>query len=149
MVYAIASRAGCAICLRNVDDDSIDLSLASRLFPRKPVLDVQLKCTGQDVLSNGYATLRLSRKNYDDLRYADVLVPRILILVLVPNELNDWIEQTEDQLILRRCGYWMSIAGAPPSENSSGENVRIPQTNTFNTDSLTALMQSINDGVAL
>src|SRR5947208_3123117 len=56
----------------------------------------------------------LKVKNYRELigkRY----IPRILIVVVVPKKVNDWLKQDEKSLILRRCGYWVSLAGEPES----------------------------------
>jgi hypothetical protein len=148
-VYAIASRAGCAVSERNVDDDSIDLTLCSKMLSRRPSVDIQLKCTHQDVLRETELTYPLSRKNYDDLRFEDLLVPRILIVVLVPAEINDWLHLTEERMLVRGCGYWRSLRGAASTENISTVAIAVPREQMFTPDALTQMMQTIHDGGTL
>jgi hypothetical protein len=149
VVYAIASRAGCAVSLRNVDDDSIDLTLCSKMLGRRPSVDVQLKCTGQDIFEEDVLKFFLDKGNYDDLRLEDVLVPRILIVVTVPTDLEDWLEHSEEQLVIRKCGYWVSLRGLPPTPNSSGLTVSLPRTNMFTPETLTTIMQKIHNEESL
>ena len=42
---------------------------------------------------------RAAIKNYDDLR-ADVIAPRLLVVVCVPEDCEDWTRQTEEHLCL-------------------------------------------------
>ena len=146
VVFAIASRAGCAVSERNVDDDSVDLTLCSKMLSRRPSVDVQLKCTGQDVLDDNVLKFNLSKKNYDDLRITDVLVPRILIVVRVPADIESWLEHTEDHMLVRGCGYWLNLRDAPATDNLSGSTVRIPRTNMFTPEQLTKMMEQIHNG---
>jgi hypothetical protein len=91
----------------------------------------------------------LRRKNYDDLILTDVSCPRLLVLVLVPPEVETWMVQTAEQLVLRRCGYWLSLAGLPPSDNDSTITVSVPRANILTVTALNSLMQRANDGEAL
>ncbi len=36
-------------------------------------------------------------------------MPRILVVIVVPELLDEWIAQTEENLVMRRCGYWFSL----------------------------------------
>ncbi len=85
---------------------------------------MQLKCTSQEVLRGGEVRFPLKRKNYDDLRAMELLVPRILVVVLVPEQPADWIGQDEARLELRRCGYWSSLFGAAATDNETTVTVR-------------------------
>ena len=87
----------------------------------------------------------LDRKNYDDLIKANVLNPRILVLVTVPNKVEAWMEMSPDQLILRRCGYWVSLAGLPESENLESVTVSVSRANLLTAEALQRLMQEVND----
>jgi hypothetical protein len=145
-VFAIASRAGCAISLRYVDDDSVDLTLCSKLHSRRPSIDVQLKCTFQDIIEDDFLKFPISRKNYDDLRTDDILAPRILLVFLVPAVLEDWIEQTEDEMLIRKCGYWFSLKGFPPTINTATVTLSIPRTNRFTIESLETMMFQVHNG---
>ncbi len=86
-------------------------------------------------------------KNYDDLRPTNFLVPRILVVVRVPEEPGEWTEQTDDQLVLRHCGYWLSLRGFPESENTANVTVQIPVEQRFTVQALQTLMNRIGTGV--
>jgi len=82
-------------------------------------------------------------QNYDDLR-RDVIIPRNLIVIVLPENDADWLSHSEEELILRHCGYWASLAGLSDTDNASSVTVRIPRTQQFNPDALHALMQAAN-----
>jgi hypothetical protein len=91
----------------------------------------------------------LGRKNYDELIVTNVIVPRVLLLVLVPDHLTDWTELTADQLLLRRCAYWISLRGLQPTENETSVTVYIPRANIFTVEVLCSIMDRINGGLPL
>ena len=85
-------------------------------------------------------------KNYDDLRPTDVLVPRILIVVLVPGSLTDWLNHSEQELAMRNCGYWLSLRGEPATNNTTNVTVNIPRASQFRVAELERIMQRIGSG---
>jgi hypothetical protein len=143
-LLAVAGVAGCAVSPRRPDDDSIDWTLSCRL-PRRPKIDVQMKTWTGDDCSSDPIRYALKRKNYDDLIITEVLTPRILVLVTIPKDVGEWIALSVDQLILRRCGYWASLAGLPPSGNETTVTVSVPRTNLLTVQALKAMMQRVND----
>ncbi|HEU4428784.1 MAG TPA: DUF4365 domain-containing protein [Myxococcota bacterium] len=93
-VRAVASVAGVTVDRPRVDNDSVDLRFSKRLSsgPIHAVsLEAQLKTTAADILRAGHLAFPLEMKNYDDLRPANVMVPRILIVVLVPPDTIEWL----------------------------------------------------------
>lgn len=146
---AVASVAGFSLAEPAVDDDSIDLIIAQRGgggTVRSPRVEVQLKCTERPVPQNGILSYPLKLKNYDDLRDANVLVPRILVVLFVPDNLTDWVEHTEQQMLVRHCAYWVSLRNLPATPNTTSVNVQIPQGNTLNPASLRDIMARIGGG---
>ncbi len=109
-VHAVAARAGYACQVMNVDDDGIDVQIAARgvihhrAVLRSPRLDIQLKATAHPSLKQDHLAFPLPLKNYNDLR-DEVLVPRLLVVLLLPEDEQQWIEQTEDRMISRSCAY--------------------------------------------
>ena len=105
-VHAVAARAGYASQVFHVDDDSIDVQLAARgmvhqhAVLRSPRIDIQLKATSQPVLKESHLTFPLPVKNFNDLRQP-VLVPRILVVLLLPEDDGLWLVQSEDAMISR------------------------------------------------
>ena len=147
-LLAVAGVAGCAVSLRRPDDDSIDWTLSCRLS-RRPKIDVQMKTWTGDDGSSGPIRYPLKRKNYDDLILTDVLAPRILVLVMIPQDIEEWIASSVEQLVLRRCGYWVSLVGRLPSDNETSVTVSVPRANVLTVNALQGLMQRINEGGAI
>lgn len=144
-LLAVAAVAGFQAMKPPVDNDSVDWTIASRL-PRRPKIDVQMKSRGiEDADADDIIRYDLKRKNYDDLILTDILAPRLLVLVLVPKDIGGWLELNPQQLVLRRCAYWLSLAGHPPTTNDTTVRVGVPRANLLNVASLESLMQRAND----
>ncbi len=147
LIRAIAADAGYKVAVPESDTDSVDGALMAD-FGLRPRIEFQAKSTTRDILRNNALHFPLPIKNYDELR-ADVLTPRILIVVLMPQDKHQWIKQTQDELCLRHCGYWLSLEDKPIRSNTSSVTVPIPTTNVFNSDQLIDLMQKVERGDAL
>lgn len=147
-LVAIAGAAGCAVSPRRPDDDSIDWTLSCRLS-RRPKLDVQMKTTITDEGGGDTIHYALKRKNYDDLILTDLTHPRILVVVTLPRNIKEWLTLSPDQLVLRRCGYWLSLCGREPSNNDISVTVHLPRVNLLTVEKLQEMMNSINEGGAL
>ena len=76
----------------------------------------------------------------------NLLIPRFLVLVLVPPQPEAWLSVSPEQLVLRRCAFWCSLAGLPESENESSVTVQVPRANLFDVAAVTGLMRAINEG---
>ncbi len=138
-IEAVASHAGLQVVETKVDHDSVDGVLISD-FGRRPRIEFQAKATARDVVRERHIDFPLSIKNYDDLRI-EAINPRILIVLLIPQDTQEWVNQTDDELCLRQCAYWMSLKGQPASLNISSVTVHVPMANVFNSDQLTEMMQ--------
>ncbi|NJL28865.1 MAG: DUF4365 domain-containing protein [Thermoanaerobaculia bacterium] len=148
-VRAVAAVAGVAVYQPSVDDDSVDLGLAARGSQgalRSPRLELQVKATGRDVLRHDGVHYPLRKKNFDDLRGSDFLVPRLLVVVVVPEKTVDWLDQSEEQLALRRCAYWLSLRDLPQRDIASTVTVFVPRSNLWTVEALSALMSRISRG---
>lgn len=148
-VRAVASVAGFSTYEPSVDDDSIDVGFSdtgSNNTPRRPRIEAQLKCSAQDILREDGVHFPLSIKNYNDLRAADFLVPRILVVVLVPEELEEWLTHTEEETAVRRCGYWRSLTGMDETQNAQSVTVVLPRTQCFTAAALQEMMGRVSDG---
>ncbi len=150
-IYAIASAAGC-ICQRTttpLDRLGVDLiitGIAERGLPNFPILYLQVKCTSRDILNENSLRYPLNIKNYEELSANNAYPPRIIIVVTVADRPKDWLQQTEAQLCLKRCAYWISLKGAAPTDNKETVTISIPRTNIFSVDALTTIMQRIATG---
>ena len=148
-VAALAAQAGCNPARPEVDEDSMDLELSMKDIPgckrSRGKLEMQLKCTHTADRSKDSFPFALSIKNYDDLR-ADVVIPRLLVVVCVPEECDDWTQQTEEQLCLHHCAYWLSLAGMPETNNAESVTVHIARNQIFSVEFLReAMRRSANE----
>lgn len=124
-ISAVASTAGYSfqIAPRPLDMVGVDVTITGLVFPgsrRRTRLDLQLKCTSQDILDNENIKFPLEIKNYNELINSNPNDdPLLLVVVLVPEKVEDWLRQSETELCLRRCAYWVSLRGQPESTNST------------------------------
>ena len=138
-IEAVASQAGFQVVETRVDRDSVDGVLIAD-FGRRPRIEFQAKATARDVIGEGHIRFPLPVKNYKDLRI-EAINPRILIVLIMPKETHEWINQTSDELCLRHCAYWMSLKGQPETLNTSSVTVHVPMTNVLNRNQLGDMMQ--------
>jgi len=143
-LLAVASVAGCAYAKPETDNDSIDWTLSCKLS-RRPKIDVQMKTTSHDGRFTEIIPYPLRKKNYDDLILTDVFTPRILVLVVVPKDASQWLEVSQEELVLRRSAYWVSLAGLPETDNDTAVTVNVPIRQLFTVDQLCQMMQKINE----
>jgi hypothetical protein len=148
-VKAVASVAGYATYLPDIPDlDSVDYGISTRIVGPvhcSPKLELQLKGTSQNIVDDGFVRFPLKIKNYEDLRKR-VQVPRILIVVTIPDEMDEWLIQDEESLSLYKCGYWISLREAEPVDNIASVTIPIPRSQQFTVDALQEMMRRISEG---
>ena len=148
-VQAVAAVAGYAWSEPSVDDDSIDLTLSAKGAGgtiRSPKVDLQLKCHAATTPTGDQISFPLKIKNYEELRDDTVLVPRILVVLLVPTSPTDWLTYTEQELSLRRAAYWVCLHSQPTRTNKSTVTVPVPRDQHFDADGLRGIMHRISSG---
>lgn len=144
-VRAVAAAAGYIIGERDLDRDSVDLTISSAGFTHGVgglTLDLQLKCTAAADFDGSYLKFRLGQKNHEDLRQTKIASPRLLVVVLVPATLAGWLDHSEDSLAVKNCGYWYSLRGQPALAARS-TTLRIPRSNQFCVPALRRIMKNI------
>jgi hypothetical protein len=150
-VRAVAARAG-LICGGTENDLGFDLFLRSveihgqQLWDGGPQLDVQLKSTTRAEVRETVVAYDLEVRAYNILRQENVNRPRILVILVLPEDESEWLGQTEDALILRHCAYWMSLRGAEPTTAQTTVRIMIPRANISSVQSLQALMDRARRG---
>ena len=148
-VQAVTAVAGFALYKPFVDDDSIDWGIAQRggsSTIRSPRIELQLKATSSAGIEDDSVKYALKVKNYEDLRHEDFLVPRILVIVVVPKAIDDWLSQSQTELVMRRCGYWASLRGMPPTDNTDIVTIPIPLSQMLDVSQLQAVMRRVGEG---
>jgi hypothetical protein len=146
--HAITAAARCTVSDLKVDAERIDYTVRQSASHRRYTssqLDVQMKCTEQDVLMDDGVHWALSRDHYDWLRDPDTYNHKILVVLLVPDVLPDWIRQDEEGMLLRKAAYWVCLEGKAPVETQS-TTVVLPRRNVFNVEQLLEVLQRVGDG---
>jgi hypothetical protein len=149
-LQAVTTVAAYSLYKPSVDDDSIDWGIAAKGGTgriRAPRLELQLKSTSRDILNEKLIRYPLILKNYNDLKMTDFAIPRILIVVLIPDNLANWLKQLEEELCLRHCGYWVSLRGLPETQNTDNVTITLPRSNQFTVTTLQSIMQGLSQGV--
>jgi hypothetical protein len=151
-VRAIAARAG-VICADAVQDFGIDLYLRSVTFQdghysdTGPQLDVQLKSTMRAEVRDAAVIHDLEVRAYNVLR--EHLVPgwpRVLVLLALPEDEAQWLTQSVEELVLRRCAYWVSLRGAEPVTAHTTIRIALPRQNVFSAEGLTEIFAQLKRG---
>jgi hypothetical protein len=145
-VRAVAARAGVNtsapdldfgfdMLLRGLESDALGVRDSG------PQIDVQLKSTTQAEVREQTVVYDLEARAYRLLREPKVARMRLFVLMVLPDDEQLWLNQTESELLLRRCAYWLSLRGAP--DTASGRSVRlfIPRANVFDAPALQRLME--------
>lgn len=73
-------------------------------------------------------------------------IPKILILLCLPTKTDEWLESTEEYLLLRKCCYWERLGGKLTS-NKKACAVHIPRTQRLTTESLIELLGKVRQGL--
>jgi hypothetical protein len=146
--HAIAAAARCTISDLRSDVERVDYTVRQVARHRRyssAQVDVQMKCTEQHVLRDDGVYWRLSREHYDDLRDPDRYNKVILVVLLVPPNVQEWLVMEPDHMVLHGAAYWTCIQDQPAIPGSS-KTVVLPRTNAYNVDQLLRILQRIGDG---
>lgn len=144
-VQAIAAKVGYATATMDFDVDGVDLEVKAGGSMR-PAVGMQLKATinlGAPI--DGSFRYPLNIRNYNLLRLA-TQVPRVLVVLGLPKDPIRWVELTEEALHIRKCAYWVSLLGAPESQNTSTITVSIPEINRLDEHSLVSILERSRTG---
>ena len=145
-LHAVAASVGFAVDIPHVDSDSVDAIVVAKgkiddtSVAISPRIEVQLKATTHATINAiGDISYSLPIKNYDDLR-SDTMVPRLLVLLMLPLQQTEWLIHHPDKLILQKCSYFLNLKGMPASLNMSNQTVYIPSANMLTPKALKHLM---------
>ncbi len=148
-LHAVAARCGFAVGSWSQDHGCVDTTVGAagplgRGSLARPKVDVQLKATTQvGIEHEDYVSWTLDREHYDQLR-AQAHVPHLLVLLLLPAEIDDSVEHTVEYLKIRRCAYWVKVTGMGPTDKAS-KTIRLPKSQVFSPAGLQAILQQISE----
>lgn len=145
-LHAVAARAGFGCNFGSRIDDAASVDALLRVDEKLSVdsclwnfpIEVQLKATQQTLTeSNGkFSYFFKGVDRYERLRDPGSPLPKLLIVLILPSDSSQWLTLDENSLIARRCAYWVSLKGAPVSDNSTGQTIAIPRSQMLSVDGL-------------
>lgn len=149
-LHAVASRAGvaCEVAGRHSDGAGVDAVVrAKERFDVLSLLtqftvEIQLKATCAEPKTDGRDRYPFVLKvdHYDKLRDTETGAQQILVVLFLPPDESRWLAHSDEGLIARRCAYWVSLRGAPPSGNDARQTVYIPRSNLFSAEGLRSVL---------
>ena len=81
------------------------------------------------------------------MRLLDFAIPRILVVLVLPENLANWLHQSEEELCIKYCAYWVSLRGMPETQNITTVTISLPRSYQFSVTALQSIMQRIGQGV--
>lgn len=147
----IAAANGIALERINHDEDSIDVIIKKIIYDeyKMPIfnsqISLQLKATSsvsQYKIDENYISYALKVKNYNDL-CVPASMPSILALLLLPENKEEWVTWTPDELIIKGKMYWLSLQGHKTSDNNTNITVKIPKNNILNAMTIQKLIEKV------
>ncbi|WP_446898855.1 DUF4365 domain-containing protein [Clostridium sp. LBM24168] len=149
-IATVAAIAGIDYDIIRHDEDSTDGLLKKQMFPSNggifcASLRVQLKCTSShSQYSDDGDTIsyQLKAKNYNDL-CAPGTIPIILGLLIIPENEKEWTKWSKEELMIKGCMYWLSLAGKDETANKANVTVKIDKHNVINSETLLQIFNKI------
>lgn len=132
-LHAVAASAGfgCGYTTRHLDGCGVDaqVDISEKLDPNAILTDFslpfQLKATSTELaLVEGKFSFPLDVGQYDKLRKTTVSIPKLVVLMALPEDAEEWLTVSENELIARRCARWTTLKGAPETRNTNTTAVR-------------------------
>ena len=152
-LQAIIARAGMTVHFRDVDY-GVDGTFCDVRITRGRraetgfAINFQGKATVNWKIDEDKILYDLDVKNYNDLARMSRTpgtVPSILALFCMPADPGKWLEISEEELLMRKCAYWMKIDGED-STNTSKQRVAVPQKNLLGPEAVVDLMKRVREG---
>lgn len=148
-----SARMGFQVTNRHQDNRGVDglISAYAPFGPNDGYLEsvdigVQLKATKKQPkeTETHFSYFLDSVSQYDVLRSDKWGTTRILIVLFLPDDDTTWLHHSHEQLLMRRCAYWVSLLGAAPCGNKSGQTVYLPKAQCLNADNLRSLCSHLS-----
>jgi len=149
-LHAVCSKAGLSCNQGNRHDDGagVDVVITYRgelkhTYLREIPLSVQLKATTtQPSEKNGNFSYFLQGVDrYNKLRANDSPVYKILVVLFLPENQDDWLKCSAEELIMKKAAYWVNLYDEPEVLTTSGTTISIPTSHILTPE---ALMNLVN-----
>ena len=154
-LHAVASKAGlnCKVENRHGDNYGID----AQIDYSAPIIntwrtDVSLRIQLKATIHKGIETethIAYPFKNieqYNRMRNNSGEPHRILVVLFLPDNVDEWLNISHTELLLKQSAYWVSLYGAATTETKTSKTIYLPKANLLTPQSLITLCQEIGKG---
>ncbi|MFA6361860.1 DUF4365 domain-containing protein [Methanoregula sp.] len=152
-IHAVVSYAGCAWESTNhpyVDGKKIDgrifasINYEDGIHDTHPELRIQAKSTRQAQHqpddNHRYIHYSLDKATYEELREPNHSLI-LFVLFVLPEDFDQWVDHSENELIARKCAYWHSVKNCPVSQGS--RIIKISRDHIFSPDQIKDLIYKV------
>jgi Domain of unknown function (DUF4365) len=135
-IQAVAAKAVFGYNPRIVDY-GFDLTLQhitkrrGRLGESGFAVNIQARSTTISAMTGDSISYDLDVHTYDLLRIPRTDSIRLLVLLVLPAVEREWLQVTDEELLLRRAAYWYSVRGEWATQNRRSIRLAIPRTQLF------------------
>lgn len=148
---SIASAAGVQFQPANASDYGADgvltritLNSLGQITPTGHTIQIQLKSTSTATIGEANVAYEMDAEAYNKLAVWEG--PRcLLMLFVVPEQIDDWTSFTEDVGQIRNCLYWFEVPSSP-TDNTSSITIQIPRNNLVDEQVLNDLLDRRRNG---
>ena len=154
-VKAICNSAGYSLSIDEKDfgDDitikEIECRGTGKTCPSGHCIALQIKSTTINHIRDdgNFITYDLRNKNYNDLiNNLDTATKKILIVLVLPINKNEWVSQNIESLIIKKCAYWIYLGGrGSVADNNNTTAIKIPKENIFSEESINEIIRKIKN----
>lgn len=157
-VMAIGARAGYSVDLDRPHDYTVDGTFHEIIIVENQrnesgySIDFQLKASKNCVEENDFIKYDFDSNTYNYfIRRGNSKnsTPFILILLVLPDNPKEWLNITEESLILKKACYWYKIEKQEPTPNLNSKRIFIPKNQLLTPDSLQGLFKQVKEGELL
>jgi hypothetical protein len=136
---ALCAQAGLSIGETRQDEDvhAIDMGV---IFPEAEVR-VQLKCSSKKTMARDFETIALDKGWI--AKWSLSLVPVFLVLVVVPDDQREWLEDSDRATLHNTHAYWTRIETPIPDDRKS---VRISKADRVTIETLRVWRNALRVG---
>lgn len=152
-VRTVVARAGAKFDPPEAPEYGVDGAIRKvRLLPNGKykgtgwLFYIQIKATENIELRDGFVSYKMDGEAYNKLVTWEGSAFCILVVFRVPKEQKDWLNISEENLLLKNCCYWTILPAAPEINPNSSKTIRIPREQIFNPETVETLLQRVENG---
>lgn len=154
-LHAVTSKAGlnCKVENRHGDNYGIDAQIdysapVTGTWRTDVSLRIQLKATikrGMETETHIAYPFK-GIEQYNRLRNNSGEPHRILVVLFLPDNAEEWLAISPAELLLKQAAYWVCLYGADATETTTSKTIYLPKANLLTPKSIITLCQEICRG---